>query len=916
MRQPALSILTVLLVIGALGPWAADRLQAAEREQVMIVLDASGSMWQRVGGTEKIVIAREVLGEILGDWPAGTDLGLVAYGHRRKGDCGDIETVVPLGPPDMNAVRRTVNAIQPKGKTPLSAAVLEAARALRYSEERATVILVSDGKETCDMDPCAVGRELERTGVDFTAHVIGFDIADDERAQLQCLAEATGGEYFDAREAGELKTALAAAVKKVEMKPDRVSAVLAEGGEPLTDPDIRWTAEPIVGGKPLSAVAAQIELPAGSGGYRVQASLGEASGEAPVEVEKGKSRTHLVVLDAGRLTLRASAIGPEGPIADPAVEWTVQDLGEEREVASFTGAETSLYLDRGAYGISGAYQGESRQEVVRLEPGADERVELRFEIFPAELAAPASAPAGSFVDVAWEGPDGKGDYIAVSDPDSPAPKSINYASTERGSPARVRMPDEAGVYELRYVAGQSRSLLARTPIEVTPVSASLEAPAEAAAGSYIEIAWEGPDNKGDYVSVAAPDSADRKSINYASTDRGSPARVRMPDEAGVYELRYVLGQSRTALARRPITVTPVSASLEAPTEAAAGSYIEIAWEGPDNKGDYVSVAAPDSADRKSINYASTDRGSPARVRMPDEAGVYELRYVLGQSRTALARRPITVTAVTASLEAPTEAAAGSYIDIAWEGPDNKGDYVSVAAPDAADRKSINYAYTERGSPARVRMPDEPGVYELRYVSGQSRTALSRRPITVTGVEAALRSLDLLPAGEKARVDWKGPDNKGDYISIAKPDQPDRKSVKYVYTDRGSPAALSMPDEPGMYELRYVMGQSRTVLVRRPVQVVPAATWGNALAGAAKGQLELRAMDAAAGQPLTGGVAWTLYAVEGGEEGIRRLDEAQPKLSLAPGIYRANATADGNTQTVELILNPGESIVRTVTFGSP
>ena len=84
-----------------------------------------------------------------------------------------------------------------KGKTPLSAAVRFAAEKLKYTDTKATVILVSDGAETCNVDPCALGRELEAAGVDFTAHVIGFGLASDiESAGLKCLAEATGGRYF------------------------------------------------------------------------------------------------------------------------------------------------------------------------------------------------------------------------------------------------------------------------------------------------------------------------------------------------------------------------------------------------------------------------------------------------------------------------------------------------------------------------------------------------------------------------------------------------------------------------------------------------------------------------------------------------------------------------------------------------
>lgn len=49
--------------------------------------------------------------------------------------------------------------------------------------------MVSDGKETCDADPCAAAKELEANGIDFTVHVVGFDLTDEETAQLQCVAD-------------------------------------------------------------------------------------------------------------------------------------------------------------------------------------------------------------------------------------------------------------------------------------------------------------------------------------------------------------------------------------------------------------------------------------------------------------------------------------------------------------------------------------------------------------------------------------------------------------------------------------------------------------------------------------------------------------------------------------------------------
>ena len=110
----------------------------AETNRIILILDASGSMWGKKGGKTKISIAKEVTTQLIDEMPANFEVGLSAYGHRRKGDCRDIEMLVPVGPPDPAAMKDKINAINSKGKTPLSAAVQQAAKALRSTEQRAT----------------------------------------------------------------------------------------------------------------------------------------------------------------------------------------------------------------------------------------------------------------------------------------------------------------------------------------------------------------------------------------------------------------------------------------------------------------------------------------------------------------------------------------------------------------------------------------------------------------------------------------------------------------------------------------------------------------------------------------------------------------------------------------------------------
>ncbi len=177
---------------------------AQDEGGTMIVLDGSGSMWGQIEGTPKIEIAREAIGRMLADWPDNRQLGLMAYGHRREGDCEDIETLMDPGPLDRDAIESKLDSITPRGKTPVGASVRAAAETVG---KNGSVVVVTDGLENCGADLCALGEDLAASNSGFTAHLIGFDVEDAD-GQLACLAEATGGRYLPASDAASLSGAL------------------------------------------------------------------------------------------------------------------------------------------------------------------------------------------------------------------------------------------------------------------------------------------------------------------------------------------------------------------------------------------------------------------------------------------------------------------------------------------------------------------------------------------------------------------------------------------------------------------------------------------------------------------------------------------------------------------------------------
>lgn len=329
----ALFALSVLFVASTPAPLAA-------KERIMLILDSSGSMWGQVNGVNKHIIAREVIGTVLGDIDEDIEMGVMAYGHRRKGDCGDIQTLVPVGPVNTKQIVRRINKIQPRGKTPISASVRRAAEALKYSEEKATIVLVSDGLETCDADPCALATELEQLGVDFTVHVVGFDLGNEDTATLSCLADNTGGKFLQASDADELSDAFGEVVEAAqEPEPEPVvqaeaepepepapgptlilpRAYLVEGGErldkayfrvyaPEADADGKRKQITYGGGKP--------KLKAAPGKYYITAKHGDAIAGVEVEIAEGQQNVVDIVLNAGLIQPVAYLADGVEPLAD------------------------------------------------------------------------------------------------------------------------------------------------------------------------------------------------------------------------------------------------------------------------------------------------------------------------------------------------------------------------------------------------------------------------------------------------------------------------------------------------------------------------------------------------------------------------------------------------------------------------
>lgn len=351
---------------------------------------------------------------------------------------------------------------------------------------------------------------------------------------------------------------------------------------------------------------------------------------------------------------------------------------------------------------------------------------------------------------------------------------------------------------------------------------TLSAPASVPAGGEFQVKWIGPGAPQDFVSIDAPGASDQTYGAYAYPSQGNPLKLRAPDEPGSYVLRYHLAGDYRVLGSTPIEVTKVSATLEVAPSSAAGAPVTVKWTGPNHPQDFVSIDKAGAPDRTYGPYAYTQKGSPTEIRAPDEPGEYVVRYHTASSYRVIGSAPLTLTGTSATIEVPASVPAGSTLTVQWTGPNQAHDFLSIDAKDAPDKDYGPYAYTDRGGPATIRVPDEPGEYAVRYHTASSYRVLGSAPLTVADVKATLEAPASAPAGTRVKVKWTGPNGVGDFVSIDDPKSDAKTYGPYGVTGRGNPVSIETPKQTGSYELRYHMGSSYRVLATRPLEIGPGA----------------------------------------------------------------------------------------------
>ncbi|MGW7342434.1 VWA domain-containing protein [Streptomyces sp. NPDC054854] len=182
-----------------------------EPPKVELVLDVSGSMRATdIDGQSRMAAAKQAFNEVLDAVPEDVRLGIRTLGAGYAGEdkalgCKDTAQLYPVGPLNRTEAKTAVATLAPTGWTPIGPALLGAAQDLEGGDATRRIVLITDGEDTCaPLDPCEVAREIAAKGIHLVVDTLGLVPDAKTRAQLTCIAEATGGTYTSVQHTAEL----------------------------------------------------------------------------------------------------------------------------------------------------------------------------------------------------------------------------------------------------------------------------------------------------------------------------------------------------------------------------------------------------------------------------------------------------------------------------------------------------------------------------------------------------------------------------------------------------------------------------------------------------------------------------------------------------------------------------------------
>ncbi len=166
--------------------------------RILFIFDGSNSMFGEWQSDRKIEVAKKLMYETMDQLKEipNLEVALRMYGHQTKirpgqQDCNDTKLEVPFAKDNFSKIKTKISSLEPKGTTPIARSLLQAGDDFPPRENcRDVIILVTDGIEACDEDPCAVAKMLREKGIEVRPYVIGIAMDMESLKDFKCIGKA------------------------------------------------------------------------------------------------------------------------------------------------------------------------------------------------------------------------------------------------------------------------------------------------------------------------------------------------------------------------------------------------------------------------------------------------------------------------------------------------------------------------------------------------------------------------------------------------------------------------------------------------------------------------------------------------------------------------------------------------------
>ena len=344
---------------------------------LVIVLDASNSMWGQVNGKTKIEIARTELNKLLAKPEISSQAQVMVYGSQSKSSCTDIKRLDESA--DSEALSKAINQIRPLGRSPIGAALKQAASNI---QGQGSIVLISDGTESCDQDPCAITKELKQQQPGLKIYAVSLQ-TENQNQTLTCIAESSGTDVLSANQLDSVVPQWLQATNSPSASSqsgDNHAPGTLQLSAGATDNQAKLAANFIIyssQGEVIDSITAKthVSKKLSPDEYEVSVLWGAIKQTAKLKLDAGQTLNHHFNLGAlGNLNLKALDKAQQPVDAN----FTFYTANGDHIVDRLLKGKLQETLVQGSYKVKASFHGQTQEVLLTVKPETDVEHVFRF----------------------------------------------------------------------------------------------------------------------------------------------------------------------------------------------------------------------------------------------------------------------------------------------------------------------------------------------------------------------------------------------------------------------------------------------------------------------------------------------------------------------------------------------------------